>query len=56
MTYPKFYETIETIKVQDELSSFLGAFENGIYEISYLEIVSIKISSYSFETILVQLF
>ena len=39
MTYPNFYDKIETIKVQDELSSFLGAFENGIYEISYLDIV-----------------
>jgi formylmethanofuran dehydrogenase subunit E len=39
MTYPNFYNEIETIKVQDDLSSFLGAFENGIYEISYLDIV-----------------
>ncbi len=50
MTYPKFYETIETIKVQDELSSFLGAFENGIYEISYLEIV--KSAGHSCPTVL----
>ncbi|KAB7887987.1 FmdE family protein [Poseidonibacter ostreae] len=39
MTYPDFYNKIETIKVQDELSSFLGTFEDGIYEISYLDIV-----------------
>ncbi|APW64753.1 hypothetical protein LPB137_02280 [Poseidonibacter parvus] len=39
MTYPEFYNKIETIKVQDELSSFLGAFEDGIYEISYLDVV-----------------
>jgi len=39
MTYPDFYNEIETIKVQDDLSSFLGAFEDGIYEISYLDIV-----------------
>jgi formylmethanofuran dehydrogenase subunit E len=39
MTYPDFYNKIETIKVQDDLSSFLGAFEDGIYEISYLDIV-----------------
>lgn len=39
MTYPDFYNKIETIKVQDELSSFLGAFEDGIYEISYVDIV-----------------
>lgn len=39
MTYPDFYNKIETIKVQDDLSSFLGAFEDGIYEISFLDIV-----------------
>lgn len=39
MTYPDFYNKIETIKVQDELSSFLGTFEDGIFEISYLDIV-----------------
>ena len=39
MTYPNFYNEIETIKVQDDLSSFLGAFEDGIYEISYLDVV-----------------
>ena len=39
MTYPDFYNKIETIKVQDELSSFLGTFEDGVYEISYLDIV-----------------
>ena len=39
MTYPKFYDEIETIKVQDDLSAFLGTFEDGIYEISYLDIV-----------------
>ena len=50
MTYPKFYETIETIKVQDDLSSFLGAFEDGIYEISYLDIV--KSAGHSCPTIL----
>ena len=39
MSYPKFYNDIETIKVTDPLSNVLGAFENGEYEISYLEVV-----------------
>jgi len=50
MTYPDFYNKIETIKVQDDLSSFLGAFENGIYEISYLDIV--KSAGHSCPTIM----
>lgn len=39
MNYPKFYETIENIKVRDPLSEALGAFENGEYEFSYIDIV-----------------
>ena len=39
MNYPKFYETIESIKVRDPLSEALGAFENGEYEFSYIDIV-----------------
>jgi formylmethanofuran dehydrogenase subunit E len=39
MSYPKFYDTIETIKLQDPLADLLGAFENGEYEISYQEVV-----------------
>ena len=39
MSYPKFYDTVETIKVVDPLSNALGAFENGMYEISYLDVV-----------------
>jgi hypothetical protein len=39
MSYPKFFETIETIKVQDPLSSALGAFDDGEYEFSYLDVV-----------------
>lgn len=39
MTYPQFFNKIPTIKLQDELASFLGAFEDGIIEFSYLDIV-----------------
>jgi len=39
MSYPKFYDEIETIKVKDNLSNVLGAFENGEYEFSYLDVV-----------------
>jgi len=39
MKYPKFFDSIETIKLQDELSSFLGSLEDGIVEFSYLDIV-----------------
>ena len=39
MIYPKFYDTIESIKVKDFLSNALGAFENGEYEFNYVDIV-----------------
>lgn len=39
MQYPKFYDEIEKIKIKDELSNVLGAFENGIIEYSYLDVV-----------------
>ncbi len=39
MNYPKFYETIESIKVRDPLSEALGAFENGEYAFSYIDVV-----------------
>ncbi|MCD6259966.1 MAG: hypothetical protein J7J31_10245 [Helicobacteraceae bacterium] len=39
MRYPKFFDSIETIKVKDELSNTLGAFEEGEYEFSYLDVV-----------------
>jgi hypothetical protein len=39
MNYPLFFNDIETIKLQDELSDFLGSFEDGIVEFSYLDIV-----------------
>ncbi len=39
MNYPTFFDEIQTIILQDELSDFLGTFENGIVEFSYLDIV-----------------
>lgn len=39
MNYPEFFNTIETIKLQDPLSNLLGTFENGQVEFSYLDIV-----------------
>lgn len=39
MNYPDFFDTIETIKLRDPLSNFLGTFENGIVEFSYLDVV-----------------
>ena len=39
MIYPDFFNTIETIKLQDDLSDFLGTFENGLIEFNYLDTV-----------------
>jgi len=39
MSYPKFYDEVESIKVVDPLSNVLGAFENGQYEFNYLDVV-----------------
>lgn len=39
MNYPKFFDTIETIKLQDNLSAFLGSLEGGKVEFSYLDVV-----------------
>lgn len=39
MGYPNFFDEIEVIKVKDPLSNVLGAFENGEYEFSYLDVV-----------------
>lgn len=39
MNYPKFFNTIETIKLQDDLSAFLGSLEDGLGEFNYLDIV-----------------
>ncbi len=39
MKYPDFFTTVETIKLTDQLSNFLGTFEDGIVEFNYLDIV-----------------
>ena len=50
MTYPQFFNKIPTIKLQDDLASFLGAFEDGIIEYSYLDVV--KSAGHSCPTVL----
>ena len=49
MKYPEFYNEVETIVVKDALSDFLGAFENGIIEYSYLDMV--KLAGHSCPTV-----
>ena len=50
MNYPDFFNDIPTIKLQDDLSLFLGAFEDGVIEFSYLDIV--KTAGHSCPTVL----
>jgi hypothetical protein len=50
MTYPKFFDKIPHIILQDDLASFLGAFEDGIVEFSYLDVV--KSAGHSCPTVL----
>ncbi len=39
MQYPEFFNKIQTIELVDNLSDFLGTFENGLVEFSYLDVV-----------------
>ena len=39
MNYPNFFNDVPTIKLQDPLSAFLGAFKLGLVEFSYLDVV-----------------
>ncbi|PLY16483.1 MAG: hypothetical protein C0628_00480 [Sulfurimonas sp.] len=39
MSYPEFFDKVESIKVIDPLANMLGAFEAGKYELTYLEVV-----------------
>ena len=39
MSYPDFFDEVEAIKLQDPLADILGAFDDGLYEISYIEVV-----------------
>ena len=50
MTYPQFFNNIPTIKLQDDLAGLLGAFEDGIIEFSYLDVV--KSAGHSCPTVL----
>jgi len=49
MQYPAFYDNVQTIILFDPLSDFLGAFEEGIMEISYLDCV--KLAGHSCPTV-----
>jgi len=39
MRYPPFFDDIEPIALKDSLSAFLGTFEGGEYDYTYLEVV-----------------
>jgi len=39
MNYPEFFDTVENIKLKDDLSLVLGAFSDGIIEFSYKDVV-----------------
>jgi len=41
MKYPAFFDNVQSIQLQDPLSNFLGAFEDGKMEISYIECVKL---------------
>jgi len=49
MKYPVFYDKVQTIKLHDPLSGFLGAIENGEVEITYLDCV--KLAGHSCPTV-----
>lgn len=39
MNYPDFFDKIETIKLKDDLANLLNAFEDGLVEFKYIDIV-----------------
>jgi len=49
MSYPKFYDEVETINLKDPLADFLGSFEDGIIKIKYINIV--KFAGHSCPTV-----
>ncbi len=49
MNYPIFFDEIEHIAVKDELSLFLGATNDGIFDISYTDVV--KLAGHSCVTV-----
>lgn len=50
MTYPEFFDDLPTVTLEDDLSEFLGTFEDGIVRFSYLDIV--KSAGHSCPTVL----
>jgi len=49
MRYPEFFNSAPTFKMYDPLGDFLGAFEDGVVEISYLDCV--KLAGHSCPTV-----
>ena len=49
MTYPAFFDQVQRIELQDPLSGFLGAFDKGKLEITYLDCV--KLAGHSCPTV-----
>ena len=49
MRYPTFFDQVPSVKLYDPLSDFLGAFEKGEMEISYLDCV--KLAGHSCPTV-----
>ncbi len=49
MNYPSFFDKVEPVVLQDPLSGFLGAFEKGKLEITYLDCV--KLAGHSCPTV-----
>jgi len=49
MKYPKFFDSVAPIELEDPLSDFLGAFEDGKLEITYLDCV--KLAGHSCPTV-----
>jgi len=39
MSYPKFYDDVQTIKTYDPIADILGAFEDGIVKFRYIQVV-----------------
>jgi len=49
MKYPIFFDELKPIVLRDDLAGFLGTFEDGILEISYLDVV--KMAGHSCATV-----
>lgn len=39
MQYPEYIDKVEMISMRDPLSEFLGVFEDGVLEFSYLDVI-----------------